>query len=369
MKKLLLCSMAMAALSGMARAEDVAISTSAPDQYTVVKGDTLWDISSRFLKDPWRWPEIWQANPQIKNPHLIYPGDVVLLCQINGKNVLAIDPGGGCPAVAAQMAKTKTLIPADAVPEGGVLKLHPQLREQEVGLAIPALPLKEVQRYLNNSRVVTRDDLQAAPYVVAGPENRLLAGVGDRVFVRGKFADSAVGYSIYRPAEAYTDPDTGEVLGFEAEDVANVKVVGKERDIATVEVTRMAQDLRIEDRMLPVEQRSVTATYFPASPEGVKPGRVIHIMGGLDNAAKFGVVVINRGERDGAKAGQVFSMYRHGAVVKDRVSSELVRLPSEHEGLVMIFRPFKAVSYALVLRAERPIKVGDEARIPQSGDY
>lgn len=368
MKKLLLGALIASSMAAtMATAEDVTVKEGAPDRYTVVKGDTLWDISNRFLKDPWRWPEIWQANPQIQNPHLIYPGDNILLCMVNGQQVLAVDAGGGCAEVAQRVLEGKKPS-TDTLDGGDTVKLRPQVRVEPLGVAVPALPLKEIQRYMTDSRVVSREELNKAPYVLAGNENRIIAGAGDTVFARGNIAEDNTTYGIYRPGARYDDPDTGEVLGYEAEDVGTGKVLSRENDVATIEITRMAQDVRIEDRLLPSEQRRVTAMFYPKSPDAVKPGKVIRIMGGVDNAAKYGVIVLNRGERDGVQQGHVFALYRKAQSVRDRVSNEVVKLPAEKEGLAMVFRTFAKVSYALILKSERPVKVGDDARPPRSGD-
>ncbi len=353
-------------LSAVALTPDEEVKDQAPDHYTVVKGDTLWDISARFLKDPWSWPAVWQANPQINNPHLIYPGNVILLCQIQGHKLLAVDPGGGCKVVEQNMQVASASTPVAGY--GNTIRLEPKMTELASTTVIPTIPLSLILPYMNNSRVVSSEALKSAPYVLAGPENRLLAGTGDDVFVRGH-AKPDTSYSMYRAGGSYIDPDTNELLGYEADYVCDVVVKSQKNDIARVQVRRMAQDLRIDDRMLPVQQRVVTAVFNPVSSDKVKPGRVLRVLGGVDNGGKYSVIVVNRGERDGVKQGYVFSLYRHGSVVEDRRTTELVRLPDEFEGVSMVFRTFPTVSYALVLKAERSVQVGDDTKPPLSGDF
>ncbi|NNM50867.1 MAG: LysM peptidoglycan-binding domain-containing protein [Pseudomonadales bacterium] len=356
-------------LSAAALTPDEEVKDQAPDHYTVVKGDTLWDIAARFLKDPWSWPAVWQANPQINNPHLIYPGNVILLCQIQGHKLLAVDPGGGCKVVEQNM-QVASMAAAEAGTDstGSTVRLEPKITELASTTVIPTIPLRLILPYMNKSRVVSSDALKSAPYVLAGPENRLLAGTGDDVFVRGH-AKPDTSYSMYRSEGSYIDPDTQELLGYEADYVCDVVVKSQKDDIARVQVRRMAQDLRIDDLMLPEQKRVITAVFNPVSSDKVKPGRVLRILGGVENGGKYSVIVINRGERDGVKQGYVFSLYRHGSVIEDRRTTELVRLPDEFEGVSMVFRTFSTVSYALILKAERSIQIGDDTKPPLSGDF
>lgn len=372
MKKRLLGIVGACLLAGVVQAEaPVQVKDSAPERYTVVRGDTLWDISNRYLSDPWRWPEIWQINPQVQNPHLIYPGDVLLLCQIKGKAVVALDAGGGCAEVEQRMTSGASGQPTQIISGSGRdQKLHPQARTQALSLAIPAIPLQEIQRYLNGSRVVSKLELDNAPYVMAGKQGRIVAGAGDSIYVRNKnqLLESSGVYGIYRGGVAYIDPDTREVLGFEAEDVGAGKMVSLDREVGTVEVTRTTQEVRIEDKLLANESQRVSSIFYPSNPDNVKPGRILRIFDSIGSGAQHSVIVINRGELDGVKSGHTFAVYKHGETIRDRVSNEYVRLPAERVGLAMVFRTFSRVSYALVLRTSTAVKVGDEIRPPVSGD-
>ncbi len=339
----------------------------APQRYTVQQGDTLWGIAGRFLKDPWSWPAVWQANPQIANPHLIYPGNVILLCTIEGEKVLAVDPGGGCDRIAQQWRDSNG---KDRTAVNGVVHLEPEVQDLGSSNVIPTISLRSILPYLNQSRVVDADSLKQAPYVISGGEGHLLAGAGDQAYVRGKMNKGQV-YAVFRSAGEYIDPDTQEPLGEQADYVCNVDVVdtSTSHDINTVEVTRMRESLQINDRALPIQRRIVVPVYYPKAADKVKPGRVIRVLGGVMHAGQNDVIVINRGQREGMQPGHVVSLYRHGAVVEDRMTTELVRLPDEFEGVAMVFRIFNKTSYALVLKSVRPIKVGDDTKPPHSGDY
>lgn len=366
MKKHFLGMLGVCVLAASAYADTVTVKDSAPERYTVKKGDTLWDISNRYLKDPWRWPEIWEANQQISNPHLIFPGDVLVLCHIHGQTVLAKDNGGGCAEVEERVAGIQPTVTKEA---GGDYKLHPQIREQELSVAIPAIPLQAIKRYLNDSRVVKLDELEKAPYVVSGSDNHIVAGAGDRVYVRGKPLEEGGTYGVYRAGVRYVDPDTQKVLGYEAMAVGVGKISAVNAGVGSFDITRtIDQEVRIEDKLLTLEERVVPSVFQPHNPAGVRPGRIIRVFGSIDSAANNSVIVINRGSMDGVRQGDTFALYEHGKTIVDRVSNEPVKLPSEREGLAMVFRTFDKVSYALVLRGTGVIKVGDEIRPPVSGD-
>jgi nucleoid-associated protein YgaU len=347
----------------------VAIKDSAPERYTVVSGDTLWGISGRYLNDPWRWPEIWEANKQIYNPHLIFPGDVLLLCKIEAQTILAVDQGGGCAEIVKRVAENKGLPTTVNLPDGTV-KLRPRARELPLSLAIPTIPLKDIQRYLNDSRVVTLDELNKAPYVIAAQDSRVIAGKGDRIFIRNKDKqlNNNAAYGIYRGGTSYIDPVTKKLLGYEAQDVGSGKIVALDDKVGTMLVSRSAQDIRIGDKLLENESGQISSTFHPSNPEGVPPGNVLRIFGSISSGAQYSVIVINRGEADGVRAGHTFSLFRKGGTATDPISKEILKLPSENAGLAMVFRTFQNVSYALILRSTTTIKVGDEVRPPLSED-
>lgn len=363
---LFLATSLMAGSLFAADAKPVDVKDTAPEKYTVVKGDTLWDIANRYLKDPWRWPEIWEVNPQVRNPHLIYPGDQLLLCRIEDRAVVAVDQGGGCAEVAARLTNRATVSAGGGAGRGD--KLVPQIRSEPLSVAIPAVPYGQIRAYLSDNRVVAPEDLEKGPYVVSGVANHIISGAGESVYVRGKNLQIGDSYGVYRPGTTYVDPDTGEILGKEAIDIATGKIVAVSGDVGTLELSRSTQEVRIEDRLMLSESAPVTPIFYPRNPENVKPGRILQIMNSLGSGGMNSVVIINRGERDGVQQGHTFALYKRGSVVMDRVKQEMIRMPSERSGLAMVFRTFSKVSYAIILKASTTIKQGDEIRPPVSGD-
>jgi hypothetical protein len=366
MKKSLLGIVSACLLAGVVQAEEpVKVKPSAPERYTVVPGDTLWGISSRYLEDPWRWPEIWEANKKVYNPHLIFPGDVLLLCQIKDRAVLVLDQGGGCGEATGRVAEGAELPVETKLPDGTV-KLHPKIRELPMALAIPAIPLKDIQRYLNDSRVVTQEALERAPYVISATDRRVIAGAGDNVYIRDKNAllRNDGSYGVYRSGMAYIDPDTGEVLGYEAEDIGAGGLISLKAGVGTLKVNRTTQEIRIGDKLMENQSGPIAGLFHPANPEGVRPGRILRTFGSISSASQFGVIAINRGSQDGVKPGHTFALFNKGEVISDRLSQETIQLPSERVGMAMVFRTFERVSYALILNSNRPVRVGDEIRPP-----
>jgi len=320
-----------------------------PDSYVVKKGDTLWDISGRFLQKPWMWPELWHANPQIENPHLIYPGDTIRLVYIDGQPALVVDRGDG--------GRTYKASPSTDV------KLEPKIRATPLESAIPAINLDAIQGFLVQNRVVAPAVLDAAPYVIQGDSERLVVGGGDRLYVRGALPDSD-SYSFVRKGELYRDPATREVLGLEATYIGLGRVLSRENEITTFFVSSSREEVQIGDRVLPTEERKVDSTFFPSAPANPIDGQLIAVFGGVTQVGQYDVVVIDRGAREGLVSGNVLAIYKRGAIAKDQIARDVVRLPSERAGLLMVFRVFDKLSYGLVLAAERPLSVYDEVKNP-----
>lgn len=318
-----------------------------PDVYPVKDGDTLWDISSAFLKDPWLWPELWHVNPQIKNPHLIYPGDLIKLVYIDGKPSLTIERG---PMV---------------FKKGDTVKLTPQIRSEPLKSVIPAIPLELIQSFLVNNRVMTEEEIDSSPYILAGDESHIVMGLGDYLYARGDWENAHQAYGIYRKGPAYVDPETQEVLGFAALDKGMARMETVEGDIARMKVTDSKEDIRPKDRLIPTEERKVDSIFYPKSPDGEVNGEILHVFSGVRNVSQNDVVVINRGAREGMMIGDVLAVKTKGEVVKDRITGELVKLPDQRRGIMMIFRTFEKVSYGLILRSEAPLSVGDVVTNPE----
>jgi hypothetical protein len=329
----------------------------APHTYIVKKGDTLWDISGRFLRDPWRWKEIWAVNPQVKNPHWIYPGDHLILCHIKGRVVVGVDQGDGCVGVERRMSGSITHL--------DTLRLQPQIHVGALDVAVPAVPLNDIKSWLIDGTVVDASTLKKAPYVLAGHDRHVLAAAGDAIYVRGGILVVGDSYGIYRAGDAYIDPETKEVLGYEARLIARGTATAVDKDISTVELTEsVQQEVREGDKIMPEEVNNYPGIFYPTNSENIKPGRLLRVLDGIDSAAVNSTIAINRGARDNVEVGQVFAIYRRGALVQDRHDGQLVRLPSERAGLAMVFRTFDKLSYAIILEAKGAIKVGDELRPP-----
>ena len=336
-------------LLGMAvQASAVELKPGHPDVYPVKQGDTLWDISSAFLNDPWLWPELWQVNPQIANPHLIYPGDLIKLVYIDGQPRLTVEPG----------PRTITY------KKGDTIKLTPQVRVENLDSVIPAIPLENIQSFLVNNRVLNEDEIEKAPYILAGDEQHIVMGMGDFIYGRGDWSEPHQAYGIYRKGAAYIDPKSKEVLGFAAIDLGMARFESAEKDVARFKVTASREDIRPKDRLLPTEERKVDSVFYPKSPDSDIQGQILHVFSGVRNVSQYDVVVLNLGDRDGISVGDVLAVYGKGETVRDRITKELVKLPDAKRGILMVFRTFEKVSYGLILRAESPLKVLDVVKNP-----
>ncbi|MNQ40850.1 LysM domain/BON superfamily protein [compost metagenome] len=346
MRKSLLALLLLAASgltqTGMAQAE-VQLKDGHPDRYTVVKGDTLWDISGRFLSQPWKWPEIWHANPQVENPHLIYPGDLLSLVYIDGQPRLMLNRGES----------------------RGTIKLSPKMRSTPMAEAIPTIPLGAINSFLLSNRIVdTPEQFEGAPYIVAGNAERVVSGAGDRVYARGAFDEAAPVYGIFRQGKTYVDPDTEEFLGINADDIGGGEIVAEEGDIGTMHLTRTTQEVRLGDRLFATEERAITSTFMPSEPSREIDGLILDVPRGVTQVGQFDVVTLNKGERDGLAEGNVLAIYKTGETVRDRVTGESVKIPDERAGLLMVFRTYEKLSYGLILGATRSLELMDKVRNP-----
>ena len=339
MKKTLLGIVAACAIAIAAIAAEAPFNEDVPEKYTVKKGDTLWDISDLYLRDPWLWPEIWYANPQIANPHLIYPGDIISMVYIDGRPRLMLEK------------------------RDRRVKLSPEVKVVPEAEAIPALPLDIINSFLTRNRIVTQEEIDAAPYVVAGHEKKLLSGSGDTFYARGQF-DETPTYGLYRVGAPYVDPVTQEILGIRAQDVGSAKVQKVADDIATMLATRSLEEVRIGERLLPHEERPLNSIFYPSAPESTVEGEIMAVEGGLTQIGHLDVVSINRGEREGLEAGNILAIFKRGEEVTDYIAKEKINLPNEQAGLLMIFRAFEKMSYGLVIKAERPLAVNDIVKNP-----
>ena len=361
MKKSILGAVLFCFVCLVAYADSVKIKPDHPDVHIVVKGDTLWDISNHFLKDPWLWPEIWHVNPQVENPHLIYPGDAIKLVYYKGKmrnlkgDVVDVD------GEVLTMARGET-----PRTEDGVIRLSPAARVTPLSTAVPAIPLEKIKGFLSDNRVVSRDELEGAPYVIAGNELHFLIGQGDKFYARGNWAEYADAYGVYRGGDPYVDPDTNEILGYRAQSIGLGKMLVAEADneVATLVLVRQTEEVRVKDRLLETQERHIDSIFYPKAPNDDIEGKIIEVFSGVKNVSQWDVVVLNRGEREGLEVGDVMAIHRKGEFVRDKFTRELLELPSERAGLLMVFRTFEKVSFGLVLKATRSMGVLDMVKKP-----
>lgn len=348
-KQLILKSILIFALSfaGPLWADTVRLAEDHPDRYVVVKGDTLWDISARFLTDPWQWPEIWHINPAIDNPHLIYPGDIILLEFVEGKPVLRLQRDE---------------------PVMRTVRLSPRARTTPIETAVPTIPYDAIGQFLKYPRVVTRQDLDESPYIVASSENRLISGTGNKVYVRGLPDNGATRYSIVRRGEEFRNPENRrDILGYEAIHVGEV-TVQQTGDPATLVITQAEREVLIGDRLLPVRDDEVSQHFLPRAPDADIEGHIISVLDGISRIGQYQVVALDKGSNDGLEIGHVLAVWQTGDVVRDNIGprrfGRTVQLPDEHAGTVMLIRLFDRVSYALVMEASRDMRLLDKIKKP-----
>ena len=332
------------------------LAPNAPDAHTVQRGDTLWGISSLFLKSPWRWPELWGMNlDQIRNPHLIYPGQMLVLEKVDGRARLRMgQAGSGLPV--------------------NTVKLSPRVRSDLLDNgAIASIPLNLIGPFLTEAVVFDTNELAAAPRIVATQEGRVMASRGETAYVRGDLG-GARDFRLFRELKPLLDPVSKEVLGYEGRYVGTAERVrdGAETrtdGMAVVPATFTVTDAKIEaivgDRLSPVPQQDLVA-YVPRAPDAPVDGRIVSIYGDGLRAGQNQVVALNRGKRDGMERGHVLALWRAGANAVDTTDAQRtpMRLPDERHGLLFVFRVFDRVSYALIFSVRDPVRAGDRFTQP-----
>ena len=331
------------------------IRNDAPDRHIVVKGDTLWDISAKFFKDPWKWPHIWGLNKNtIKDPHWIYPGDVIFLDRNTG--TLRFSPPGDTSGEA------NNVTPASGVDNtSNTVRLSPKVRGSASDHdAIPSIPASAIGPFLIQPLVIEANQLKEAPTLIGAREGRVLLGSDDTAFAKGLPSDKGDQWQLYRPGKTFIDPDTKEVLGIEAIYLGNAEIT-RFADISTIAITHAVEEIYAGDRLV-VPSVGVANTYLPRAPENNISARIISIYGGVSQGGQNSVVTLNKGARDGLESGHVLALYHQGEVVKNE--GKQYTLPDERYGLVFVFRVFNKVSYALVMQTKLPIQLLDRANTP-----
>ena len=348
------------------------LAAGAPERYTVKRGDTLWGISGMYLRQPWRWPDLWGMNlASIANPHLIYPGQVLYLVRSNGYARLSTAAASG---------------------DAGTVRLSPHTREKSLAdMALPTLPPHLVEPFLTEPLIVDAGTLQRAPRIVATTDDRVLMASGDRAYARGSAeapllagGDRPKRFRIFRDAVPLKDPVTGEILGYEAKYLGNASLVegetvtelpdgsgGQRRRAspATVDVTKVKNEIRAGDRLLPAPPQQYL-NYVPHAPQGPVQAAVVSIYGdaSVRYATQNQVVAINKGQQDGMEIGTVLGVISTGARMVDKTGErpETIQLPDQRNGYAMVFKVFDRVSYVLITTARRGVQVGDRLQAPQA---
>lgn len=361
----------LAAIEDQPGANDISIVTpNYPERYVVVKGDTLWDISKRFLNDPWLWPSVWHINPSIRNPHLIYPGDVIVMYIVDGKPYITLDGQAGViPVTVVETGKTTKPTKVENVKPGlKVVKLSPSSRTSSLQKAISTIPMAAIRPFLDRPRVVTEDELEEAPYIVSSYEEHLVSGTGNRVYAR-EIVNAHSGYNIVRPGAEYVDPETGDVLGYEAVYLADARLIkaAKNNDeLSTLMVTKALREVLNNDVLIPHEQREEMFQFTPRTPSSEVKGQIMAVFNGVSQIGQHMVVVLNRGEDAGLAPGHVLAVMQKGAEVNDsrKWFFSSIDLPDERAGIMMVFKTYKKLSYALIMEANRAMHINDRFENP-----
>jgi len=332
---------ALIAVSSWAAAQDkpITLKPGYPERYTVQKGDTLWGIAGKFLQDPWRWPEVWQRNQDIQNPHLIFPGDVLVLRVVDGK-----------PQVSA-------------LPQRKLSKLVPTVHAKPREDAIPTIPPSAIQAFLDQPLVVDPHGLDDMGYVAVGLEGRLALGKYSLFYGRGIKDESVKSYQIFRPGKQYIDPNTSELLGVQAIHVGDAHVIAP-GESAKMEVTRSHLEISPGDRLVPAPKNLGFPYYEPRPPSREVRGLILDAPRGVAEVGPLSVVVLNLGKRDEIEPGHVLRIMRKEKLQKDPVTKEMFQPPLEQTGVLMVFRTFEKVSYALILHATNAIHLKDVVETP-----
>ena len=327
-----------ATVAGAFALQAPALAPDAPTEYVVQDGDTLWDIAGTFLRDPWFWPEIWYVNPEIVNPHLIYPGDVLALVYIDGA-------------------------PRVTTARGSSLRLSPQARVTPLTEAITSIPYESIAAFLTGGTILEKGEAEKLPYLLEVRGDHMMASAGNEIYVRGTNGDpQGTRYSIVQVGEALRDPDNNRVMGYHGLLVGE-GTMRRGGDPATVEVTASQQEANRGDRLIPATV-DVPLNFFPKAPSAEIDGRIMAVIGGVTQIGQYQVVVLNRGTSDGLGEGDVLTVFQAGEKIRDRFGGGRVQLPDEPAGTVMVFKTYPEIAYGLVMEATQPLHIEDAVRNP-----
>lgn len=315
-----------------------ALAPDAPTEYVVQEGDTLWDIAGTFLRDPWFWPEIWYVNPEIINPHLIYPGDVLALVYIDGS-------------------------PRVTTARGSSLRLSPQVRVTPLSEAIRSIPYESIAAFLAGGTIIEKGEADRLPYLLEVRGDHMIASAGNEVYVRGNEGDATgTQYSVIQIGDPLRDPDNNRVMGYHGLLVAEGEL-RRGGDPSTVALTASTQEARRGDRLIAATV-DMPLNFFPKAPDAAIDGRIMAVIGGVTQIGQYQVVILNRGKSDGLADGDVLTVFKAGEKIRDRFGGGRVQLPDEPAGTVMVFKSYPEIAYGLVMEATEPLHIHDAVRNP-----
>jgi LysM repeat protein len=354
-------------LMSIAVSEEVALKPGHPERYTVQVGDTLWDIAARFLRSPWHWPKVWKINEQIKNPHLIYPGDVLLLRYVDGKPEISVlrreklEPG--TPLSEAPPEARAVEEPAAPPPDGRTVKLKPRIYSEALDEAIPTIPPNAILPFLTEPFALSDDELRDAAYVTVGLDDRLALGDHSEFYARGFEGPEHEFYQVVRPGKALRHPESGELLGFDTAYLGEAQRFDGKDPVKLI-VSSAKQEIGPKDRLVPAPKKAALPFYQPHAPKSDVRGWILSSPNAVAEVGQFAVVAVSLGARDGIEDGHVLRIMRHVGSHRDPVTGGRYELPEEDSGLAMVFRTFEKLSYALVMTATRPVHIGDAVITP-----
>ena len=373
---------------GVQAAEAIALRPDSPQNYTVQQGDTLWDIAARFLEQPWLWPQVWQINPQIQNPDLIYPGDTISLSYQDGQPVLTLNRDSETAPATANSGNAAAATPATAVatnttPVAGIRteRRSPQVRRESLLSPIPAIPLEKVDAFFSKTTVEDADTFKNAPYLLGERDGRTLFGTGDEVLARGAWRTDLVTYDVVRQGREFVDPDTRELLGIESILVGTATITSYNDDKAIMKMDHAELEARVGDRLIPRQSLTIDSSYMPKPPAFEVDAAIVNIGSGNDIGGQYDTLVLNQGSSIGLEPGHVLVVRKPDIVIEDTVGNRgfmqgvrrVLGLPTpdrhleysgENAGNVLIYRVYEHASLGLVLDSSQSISIEDRAVTP-----
>ncbi|CAD7837266.1 MAG: Uncharacterized protein with LysM domain, COG1652 [Olavius algarvensis Gamma 3 endosymbiont] len=327
-----------------------------PETYIVQEGDTLWDISTVFLRDPWFWPEIWFKNPQVEDPHLIYPGDTLAIIYIGGERRVQILNRGEDGSVVSQTSQGLRIV-----------KVNPRVRSQPIDATIASIPIDALRHLLERPIVIDLDTLRKSAYVLSSLDDHLINSINDKLYVRKLDMSNGNGrYQIYRPDRPLFDPITDELLGYQALYVGESKLLLR-GDPASIRVTNSEREILRDDRVMPMDNTNFERDFIPRPPETDVSGEIVALLDAISQTGIYQTIAINLGQRDGLESGNILRIRRTGNDIPDPAEEDprfRVKLPDEQVGMAMVIRSFEKMSYALIMEADFPVTANDYVESP-----